>query len=1328
MNEVKQVKVDNWGVYFLQRLKHFFNRTDYCDLTLQFQDNAQLKVHRLVLSACTEYFELLERTCEMYEDCLVMPDDLQADVVVPIVNFMYTGQLEFRMDLLERLYLTSQIMNLPVLTKLLESHRQTTPKPTNCYTAKRKASDSGHHSTPSTSHKRSYSKAFESNKEKKVYQSNKTKEDIYATPSILDNKNLNKKYVLGEPRPTRYELPEELDTDNVFDNSFCNISYTSKPLMVHPDTVKRYSSRRSALFGEPSSSKKYTEGTTTMDIVECKKITNDNIFEDNIPDHKSIDESEMFPSFSSLKSPPKDTNQLFDQILDQNDTPKITIDTKNSKISANNLDHAKIISEVLKKYSHLLKGNKNIKLKILNSPNSKPKKQKSQPITVEEKPIQLITEDQDLTFETDVIDSQQAAKLIAMGAENIKGPWICLICGTPGRALHFTTYYKFRRHLVEVHNEKPVVNICEYCGHKAFKRNYLLHHLFSKHGITPPPQYNFPKCNQCNYIALTEGFLVKHKMTHSVDSGFRCNVCASLFSTSHQLLQHIQTTGHKYSADRKNNLQCIYCMKVFLRENNLFAHLKTHHKKEAKSDGIIEDSDEEKPRLRNDGKIDVKLEPVTSNNDNVYEVDVQYQIQADGNIHVITNKKPKTTTSKAKQTILNPEFGTSKQSRKTKAIQNPQPQHVHNEFLQEINVSSASNDEEIVTIDNNEYILKDNQFFPRKMKSQANEEYIISDMIDSDAEHNIHSVTPTTSVDFRSTHSGSFVDNIQQSSVIINKSTNINQPIRFVVSNEEDYKALMAGNHPIIFDNDETNKTLTVLTAPHTTTLDTATIDLDNTQSNDMMIIQEDFPLNVSEAVPSDNSNIVVVYSHPVDSQSKQFQLITTQGLEAQFVQTSAMITQNYETVTTSAPIVNAQVVNSQEVWPNEVHQTLENEDVQTTQNHQIEIIPQTEETEIISHTNTNEADITSEANVSETSLSDLPEVQLITDSTTEVTESQTNETNDIMENNDQDTVTTQVSITVEPTSESIEQEISEDVSSLQPQIDTTVESSVSCEEVVEMATDNIEAIQNICETVSVIKEPISNEISHSDVIEKEPDVMLETSQSSEVQENPQEEIVPSAEQIASPTYTQEESLEINAEPSEQSETVDAVCNNTEVTTPVETNEKIKDLTSEWSEDEYDIPEPNGENENISKELPQSTSGIADNDIEESIENIQQEVDKQMSIVSKENIESQTNGNSSQSSVMIIANGPKESVENLNPDISQEKISSLLNDWEDNDSQGLSSDKIENMQIDSNVDEKIENAEHSETVNNENQNTIKPEDNIKSLVSDWDDDEEEIKN
>lgn len=89
----KQVRVDNWGIYFLQRLQLFFSKTDYCDLTLQFEGNVQLKVHRLVMNACTEYFAFLEQTCPaLEENTIMMPADLQADVIVPIVNFMYTGQ------------------------------------------------------------------------------------------------------------------------------------------------------------------------------------------------------------------------------------------------------------------------------------------------------------------------------------------------------------------------------------------------------------------------------------------------------------------------------------------------------------------------------------------------------------------------------------------------------------------------------------------------------------------------------------------------------------------------------------------------------------------------------------------------------------------------------------------------------------------------------------------------------------------------------------------------------------------------------------------------------------------------------------------------------------------------------------------------------------------------------------------------------------------------------------------------------------------------------------------------------------------------------------
>lgn len=125
MVEVKSVKVDNWGVFFLQKLQNFFNKTDYCDLTLQFKDNSQLKVHRLVLSACTDFFNVLESRYNVTDDILIMPKDLQADVVVPIVNFMYTGTLEFEVNMYGRLLKTAKEMNMTVLLKLLDAHKRT---------------------------------------------------------------------------------------------------------------------------------------------------------------------------------------------------------------------------------------------------------------------------------------------------------------------------------------------------------------------------------------------------------------------------------------------------------------------------------------------------------------------------------------------------------------------------------------------------------------------------------------------------------------------------------------------------------------------------------------------------------------------------------------------------------------------------------------------------------------------------------------------------------------------------------------------------------------------------------------------------------------------------------------------------------------------------------------------------------------------------------------------------------------------------------------------------------------------------------------------------
>ena len=58
----KPIKVDNWGIFLLSRLQTYFQKKEYTDLTLRFPaKNAQIKVHKLVVNACTDYFNHFEK-------------------------------------------------------------------------------------------------------------------------------------------------------------------------------------------------------------------------------------------------------------------------------------------------------------------------------------------------------------------------------------------------------------------------------------------------------------------------------------------------------------------------------------------------------------------------------------------------------------------------------------------------------------------------------------------------------------------------------------------------------------------------------------------------------------------------------------------------------------------------------------------------------------------------------------------------------------------------------------------------------------------------------------------------------------------------------------------------------------------------------------------------------------------------------------------------------------------------------------------------------------------------------------------------------------------
>ncbi|XP_017067782.1 centrosome-associated zinc finger protein CP190 [Drosophila eugracilis] len=604
MGEVKSVKVDNWGVFFLQKLQNFFNKTDYCDLTLQFRDNSQLKVHRLVLSACTDYFNVLEQTCEIVDDALIMPNEFQADVVVPIVNFMYTGTLEFELKMYGKLLRTAKEMNMTVLLKLLEAHRRTME---NVNRQQRPPSPKG-------IRRRTVGQPSSGLPQQRVLGPSPQSRNV-STPTM--------QRANAQRGPTGNTLTRTSGgTSRTQYAESTNVK--QEPTSPFEQLRKGYNNNKrpaqTSLLSPPSKKPSLEE---VKEFAEQQRMRKQIAAEygDHDPDydggmlyddvHAGDDDDDDMPpqpSTSKQQSPQGTQTQLehgSTTIILKQDSPSqtptiIVKDSSNAK-----LNHTKIIAEVLRQYPHIVKGHKNIKLKIM--PNTPPapaeksapvkspatqssastsphkklhvsfKADKSTPlITAQQKAassLQKTATTQSATTQATAanppsnaaatqkrrIDSKTMHALIAQGAENTTGPWLCLRCGVNGRPISIPSYRGFRRHLINTHKETIDPALCEHCGWRSGNNRELHFHMYTDHQVKSQ-LYTFAECALCNQSYLTKAELEAHINEAHTDD---------------------------------NKQQCIYCNKVFEQELQLYRHMKSYHKEQALEDGIIDETDEE---------------------------------------------------------------------------------------------------------------------------------------------------------------------------------------------------------------------------------------------------------------------------------------------------------------------------------------------------------------------------------------------------------------------------------------------------------------------------------------------------------------------------------------------------------------------------------------------------------------------------------------------------------------------------------------------------------------------------------------------------------------
>lgn len=274
--------------------------------------------------------------------------------------------------------------------------------------------------------------------------------------------------------------------------------------------------------------------------------------------------------------------------------------------------HAKIISEVLKKYPHLVKDKKKIRLKILKKGNekegggkTKSKVQylvlsdgdsKSKSITKTYKASSLTKHDTSVpqtvhsqhTFECSECDNRtfktyfmlkkhvssehkDKCSAILSRIENV--PYACYTCFV-NEPLEFGDYYSYQQHMKDVHS-KTELRLCNICGFRPGRKLELAYHQYTEHNKVSR-SFCFPKCDLCDHVAINDAALLKHRSQHTNADNYTCSVCGVKFCSFGALQGHMQTKlcQTKPSVSHK----CPHCPLTFARSYNLKVHCKSSHK------------------------------------------------------------------------------------------------------------------------------------------------------------------------------------------------------------------------------------------------------------------------------------------------------------------------------------------------------------------------------------------------------------------------------------------------------------------------------------------------------------------------------------------------------------------------------------------------------------------------------------------------------------------------------------------------------------------------------------------------------------------------------
>jgi len=238
MSVPSQLKIDNWGNFFMQRLNNLAKKDEYCDYTIRSVSNESFKVHRVVLNTCSDYFVSHPST----DKTMTMPVHLDFDAVKSVIMFMYTGEICFTEDTRMSLIEVAEMLQVTVLLNLLKSHDGEI-KVTPMYNSPQASTSKTHSAISLSKYKPAKKQTTQTNKTVRSLSKHKSASTFINTMKATD--------ILSENKPMRFECDAD-DLPEFIEQTFELPKYDSASLMKQEncDSAKAILKRNSELINK----------------------------------------------------------------------------------------------------------------------------------------------------------------------------------------------------------------------------------------------------------------------------------------------------------------------------------------------------------------------------------------------------------------------------------------------------------------------------------------------------------------------------------------------------------------------------------------------------------------------------------------------------------------------------------------------------------------------------------------------------------------------------------------------------------------------------------------------------------------------------------------------------------------------------------------------------------------------------------------------------------------------------------------------------------------------------------------------------------------------